>query len=901
MSLHFPDRRAAAPSPLSLALGDLAVAVQASPESLLLALEVAEVGTWDLDLRTQVLTWPTRTKAMFGIWPDVPCSMDDFYAGLHPEDRASTADAFASAVDPLRRATYDVEYRTVGKEDGKLRWVAARGRGVFDENGVCVRALGTAMDITAHRAAATRQAFLLGFVDTLRLSSQPRDIMVAAVRALRRHLGAGRVGYAEIREDGETVMLEIDDVSGVPSLAGQYPLEAFGAGNIALLRQGRTATFEDASIVPANLAAHLENMQIRGQIAVPFLKDGKLRAALYVNHASARVWQAEEIALVEDVASRTWDAVERARAEEALREETRALETLNHTGAMLAAELDLDTVVQRLVDACRELTGAQFGAFFYNVTDEAGASYMLYALSGAERSAFGDFTMPRATELFGPTFRGEGAIRSADITCDPRYARNPPHAGMPAGHLPVRSYLALPVVTRTGEVIGGMFFGHPQPGVFSGRAERIAIGMASQAAIAIDNARLFQAAERAREQLQHRVTERTAELERAHEQLRQSQKMEAVGQLTGGIAHDFNNLLQGITGSLEVVRRRISAGRTEDLQRFIDGAVQSARRAAALTHRLLAFSRRQPLAPRAVEANPLVLSMEELLRRTLGERTGLRLVLQPDLWPTRCDANQLESAILNLCINARDAMPDGGTLRIETCNSHLDEAYAGGRDDVVPGEYVCVQVADTGTGMSADVLAQAFDPFFTTKPIGQGTGLGLSMIYGFARQSDGHVRIDSTPGRGTTVKLFLPRHAGEADQAESLLPAADGHPVARRGETVLVVEDEAVVRSLIVEVLHELGYRALEAADGPGGLAILQSDAHIDLLVTDIGLPGLNGRQVADAARLLRPDLRVLFMTGYAETAARSDGFLEVGMELLTKPFTMDVLAGRLRVMVEGR
>ncbi|WPB58059.1 GAF domain-containing protein [Xylophilus sp. GOD-11R] len=881
-------------------LDEIASAMQASRESLLLAIEVAEIGTWDLDLRTRVLTWPPRTKAMFGISPGVPCDMSDFYAGLHPDDRDRTAEAFASAVDPARRATYDVEYRTVGKEDGRIRWVAAKGRGVFDADGVCVRALGTAIDITAHRAAASRQAFLLGVVDTLRLPAPPRDIMAATVRRLREHLGSSRVGYAQIREDGQTVVLEIDAVADVPSLAGSYPLETFGAANVDLLRKGRTAVFEDASREPGNAPAHIEAMQIRGQIAVPFLKDGRLRAVLYVNHAQPRAWNADEVALVEDVALRTWDAVERARAEEALREESRALETLNHTGAMLAGELDLDTVVQRVVDACRELTDAAFGAFFYNVLDEQGASYTLYALSGVERSSFANFPMPRATALFGPTFEGKGAIRSGDITRDPRYGRNSPHTGMPAGHLPVCSYLAVPVVTRSGEVIGGMFFGHPQPDRFTARAERIAIGMASQAAIAIDNARLFQAAERARETLQQRVAERTGELERAHEQLRQSQKMEAVGQLTGGIAHDFNNLLQGITGSLEVVRRRIGAGRVEDLQRFIDGAIQSARRAAALTHRLLAFSRRQPLAPRTVEANPLVRSMEELLRRTLGERIGLRLDLQDELWPTLCDGNQLESAILNLCINARDAMPDGGLLTIATSNAQIDELYAAARDDVTAGEYVCVQVEDTGTGMAPDVLAKAFDPFFTTKPLGQGTGLGLSMIYGFARQSDGHVRIDSEPAQGTVVRLFLPRHLGRAE-ADEHLPPPGAEPATRRGETVLVVEDEAVVRGLIVEVLNELGYCALEAADGPGGLAILQSPQHIDLLVTDIGLPGLNGRQVADAARVLRPELKVLFMTGYAENTVEARGFLEPGMDMLTKPFAMDVLAAQLRAMVEGR
>ncbi|QHJ00146.1 GAF domain-containing protein [Xylophilus rhododendri] len=880
-------------------LDEAARAQQVSREALLLAIEAAEVGTWDLDLRTQVLTWPPRTKAMFGISPEVPCSMADFHAGLHPDDREATAAAFDSAIDPARRATYDVEYRTIGKEDGRVRWVAAKGRGVFDAQGRCVRALGTAIDITSHRAAASRQAFLLAFVDALRPLADPRAIMEAAVRLLRQYLGASRVGYAAIREDEKSVLLEIDAVEGVASLAGPYPLHTFGDGNIALLKQGRTATFEDASTVPENVQAHLERMQIRGQIAVPFLKDGRLRATLYVNQATPRIWLPEEVATVEDVASRTWDALERARAEQALREESRALETLNHTGALLAAELDLDKLVQRVIDACRELTGAQFGAFFYNVLDAAGESYMLYALSGVPRESFAGMPMPRATVLFGTTFRGEAVIRSADITQDPRYGHNAPHAGMPVGHLPVRSYLALPVVTRTGEVIGGMFFGHPGADVFTPRAERIAVGMASQAAIAIDNARLFQAAQRAQEGLQQRVQERTGELERAHEQLRQSQKMEAVGQLTGGIAHDFNNLLQGITGSLEVVRRRIAAGRTEDLQRFIDGAIQSARRAAALTHRLLAFSRRQPLAPKAVRANPLVQSMEELLRRTLGERIGLELQLQPELWPTRCDANQLESAILNLCINARDAMPDGGQLTIATRNTRIEAAEAAGREDLSPGEYICLRVADTGTGMSADVLAHAFDPFFTTKPIGQGTGLGLSMIYGFARQSEGHVRIDSEPAAGTTVSLYLPRHLGQAEHDEHP-PAVEAQAPLQAGKTVLVIEDEEVVRSLIVEALRELGWRALEAADGPSGLAILQSAQAIDLLVTDVGLPGLNGRQVADAARLQRPELPVLFMTGYAENTVQSEGFLEPGMALLTKPFTMDDLAARLRAMVDG-
>ncbi|MDO7844128.1 PAS domain S-box protein [Sphingomonas immobilis] len=383
------------------------------------------------------------------------------------------------------------------------------------------------------------------------------------------------------------------------------------------------------------------------------------------------------------------------------------------------------------------------------------------------------------------------------------------------------------------------------------------------------------------------------------EALRQSQKMEAVGQLTGGIAHDFNNLLQGITGSLDMIQTRLDQGRPGDLGRWLTGAKTSASRAAALTHRLLAFSRRQPLDPRPVRANPLISSMEDMLRRSLGERVELELVLAGGLWLTRCDPNQLESALLNLVINARDAMPEGGRLVIETCNAHLDSLYAARDRDVRPGQYICICVTDTGTGMSKETIARAFEPFYTTKPIGQGTGLGLSMIYGFTRQSEGYARIYSELGEGSTIKLYLPRYRG-AEDPEDILPSLSEVPAAD-GEVVLVVEDEPVVRGLIVEVLGELGYRAIEAEDGPKGLEILQSSRRIDLLITDIGLPGLNGRQVADGARAVRPALKVLFMTGYAENAALASGFLEPGMAMITKPFAMEALATRIREIIESR
>jgi PAS domain S-box-containing protein len=389
-----------------------------------------------------------------------------------------------------------------------------------------------------------------------------------------------------------------------------------------------------------------------------------------------------------------------------------------------------------------------------------------------------------------------------------------------------------------------------------------------------------------------------AELAKAQEALRQSQKMEAIGQLTGGIAHDFNNLLAGISGSLELLETRLAQGRLTDIERYIVSAQSSARRAAALTQRLLAFSRRQTLDPRPTDVNRLIAGVEELIRRTVGPGVHLETVGAGGLWQTRIDPSQLENALLNLCINARDAMPDGGRITIETANKWLDDRAARERE-LAPGQYISLCVTDTGTGMTRDVMAQAFDPFFTTKPLGQGTGLGLSMIHGFVRQSGGQVRIYSELGKGTTMCLYLPRFAGEAGDTDApeMPPSADpGH-----GETVLVIDDEPTVRMLMVEVLEEAGYIALEAGDGPTGLKILRSDARIDLLVTDVGLPGgMNGRQVADAARMTRPALKVLFITGYAENAVVGNGHLEIGMQVITKPFTMAALGNKVREMIES-
>ncbi|MBU1377395.1 MAG: PAS domain-containing protein [Alphaproteobacteria bacterium] len=399
------------------------------------------------------------------------------------------------------------------------------------------------------------------------------------------------------------------------------------------------------------------------------------------------------------------------------------------------------------------------------------------------------------------------------------------------------------------------------------------------------------------------VTERLQEqtrLREAEEALRQAQKMEAVGQLTGGLAHDFNNLLAGVSGAFEMIGTRLSQGRMNDVERYLGAGQGAARRAAALTHRLLAFSRRQTLSPKPLVVNRLMADLAELVRRTVGPSIEVETIAAGGLWPTLVDPNQLENAILNLCINARDAMPGAGKITIETGNKWLDRRSAAERG-LDAGQYVTICVSDTGTGIEKSILDRVFDPFFTTKPMGEGTGLGLSMVYGFARQSHGHVRIYSEVGQGTMVCIYLPRFFGaeEADVGEdtTLRPAT-----AAAGETVLIIDDEPTIRMLIVDALGELGYACAEAEDGPGGLAILQSSNRIDLLITDVGLPGgLNGRQVADAARVLRPDLKVLFITGYAENAVLNHGHIERGMEVITKPFAINDLATRVeRILHQG-
>ena len=598
------------------------------------------------------------------------------------------------------------------------------------------------------------------------------------------------------------------------------------------------------------------------------------------------------------------DVTEQKHAELALRRETAVLSVLNKLGTDLAVERDLDKVVQMITDAGVAMTGAKFGAFFYNVLDDKGESYMLYALSGVARENFSRFPMPRATAVFQPTFKGEGVIRSHDILADPRYGRSAPYHGMPAGHLPVRSYLAVPVVSRSGEVIGGLFFGHPETEIFKQEHEDLVISAAGLAAIGMDNARLFQALERelgerkrAEEELQRvnsgleqRVANEIAERMRMEETLRQSQKMEALGQLTGGVAHDFNNLLQVVSGNLQLLAGDVQGN--ERAQKRIENALAGVNRGSKLASQLLAFGRRQPLEPKVVNIGRFVTGMEDMLRRTLGEAIEIETIRSGGLWNALVDPTQIENALLNLAINSRDAMDGAGKLTIEVGNAYLDDTYSRQHDDVVPGQYVMLAVTDTGCGMEPAVLAQVFEPFFSTKPVDKGTGLGLSMVYGFVKQSGGHVKIYSEVGQGTTVKLYFPR----IRQAEDVIVGGDYGPVAGGTETILVAEDDDQVRNTVVELLGDLGYSVLKAKDAAGALTVIESGAAIDLLFTDVVMPGqLRSTELVRQVRERSPEIAVLFTSGYTENSIVHGGRLDEGVELLTKPYTREALARKIR------
>jgi len=569
--------------------------------------------------------------------------------------------------------------------------------------------------------------------------------------------------------------------------------------------------------------------------------------------------------------------------EQELIAETHSLETLNRIGAALAAELDLEPLVQMVTDAGVTLTGAQFGAYFHNRMDESGTRLHLFTLSGASRAEFEGLGKPRPTAVFAPTFRNEGVLRSNDIQSDPRYGHNAPHIGLPPGHLPVRSYLAAPVVARSGEVLGGLLFGHPDPARFHARHERLLVGVAAQAAIAIDNARLFAAVQEVNDTLERRVAERSEALTRAHDALRQAQKMETLGQLTGGIAHDFNNLLTVIRGSTELLRRPgLSESRRD---RYIEAIAQTADRASKLTGQLLAFARRSSLTPQVFDVGETIRGLTDMMEMLAGALIAVDLDLPEAACFAHADVNQFETAIVNMAVNARDAMGEEGrlTIAVGTCDRIPPVRGHPARD----GDFLKVSIADTGSGIPPEHLDRIFEPFFTSKGVGHGTGLGLSQVFGFAKQSGGDVYVTSRPGAGATFTLFLPR---ERDAAATARPGMEP-PACPAGIPlrILVVEDNPEVGTFATAALRDLGHDTVLARNAKEALGRLERDgAGFDVVFSDVMMPGMNGIELAQLIRSRLPALPVILTSGYSEILSKQ-GAGE--FELLHKPYSIDALS----------
>ncbi len=787
-------------------------------------------------------------RNLVGLDDDTPLAELGMLDVVLPDDQAAVAELVLPTVQ--ERHHWEGELRFRQARTGEAIPVLCTIFPLRDVQGTLTGYGTVTRDLRETRRADARRAALLELGDRMRELEDPARMAFVAAEIMGRALGVDRAGYGTLDPHGHAVVIERDwTAPGTASVAGTHLLRHYGR-YFEDLGRGETVAIDAIALDPrtADTQAALLALGIQALVNLPLIEQGRLVALFYINHATPRAWTGDELGFVRDVAERTRAAIERRRAEQRLRDLATMLE---HQVAERTRERD------RIWRVSQDLLG---------VADSQGRWASI-----------------------NPAWNALLGWDDADII-----GRSSEWLEHPDDHVATRTEVSRLAAGHRTFAFENRFRGR------DGQYRWLSWAAAQEDGLLYCVARDITAEKAAAEAL--RLTE---------DRLHQSQKMEAVGQLTGGLAHDFNNLLTGITGSLELLETRIAQGRLGDVGRYIAAAQSGATRAAALTHRLLAFSRRQTLDPKPTSLHRLVAGMEELIRRTVGPAIEIVVVAGAELWTARVDPNQLENALLNLCINARDAMPDGGRITIETANTSVDEATARQRD-MAPGAYLSMAVADTGTGMTPDVIARAFDPFFTTKPLGAGTGLGLSMIYGFARQSGGQVCIHSEPGRGTTMCLYLPRHVEPGDDAAP--EAATGRAGtahdddttagvgrAGRGETVLVVDDEAAIRMLVVETLEELGYTAIEAADGSAGLRVLRSDARIDLLVTDVGLPGgINGRQLADAGRAIRAGLKVLFITGYAEAAVVGDGLLDPGMHVLTKPFLMDTLAGRIEQLITG-
>lgn len=865
---------------------------KASEAELRFTLEAGRFGAWSLALPEMVLEASPAARANFGQRDDQPLSFEAMLEAVHPDDREMVRDCLASSI--ARRTDCDIECK-VQTPQGEIRWVALRGRPSFLSDGRPAKLTGISLDITEQVRAERMRQGLIALSDAFRDLDNGTDISFAAAQILGETLDVDRAGYGTVDPVAETITIEKDwNAPGVASLAGTLNFRDYGTYIDDLVR-GETVWFENAETDPRTIetAEALKAITAQAVVNMPVVEQGSTVALFYLNHGTPRAWREDEIDFVREVADRTRIAVERRRAERALRIANQRLTFLDSVGRAATGAGDADAVMAITTRMVGEHMGVSSCAYAYMDDDQDGFAIRGDWHAPGLKSIVGRYSL----KSFGQ--RAVQELRAGrPLIMENNLAELSPEEAASFQQIGIRATICMPLV-REGRLVALMAIHDSLPRAWTDDELALIREVTDRSWAHIGRARAEAELRDLNVTLEARVEERTGQLLRTEEALRQAQKMEAVGQLTGGLAHDFNNLLAAIGGSLEMMQARLAQGRLDTLDRYAHAAQGAVKRAAALTHRLLAFSRRQTLDPRPVNVNRLVSGMEELVRRTVGPQVQLEIVEASSLWTTHIDAHQLENALLNLCINARDAMPGGGRLTIETANKWFDERSAA-EQDLQPGQYISLCVTDTGTGMSRDVIAKAFDPFFTTKPLGQGTGLGLSMIYGFVRQSGGQVRIYSEVGQGTTMCLYLPRHHAEPDAEMNAAEPVSMLPTGK-GEVVLVIDDEPTVRMLVGEVLAEGGYTAIEASDGPSGLRILDSDARIDLLITDVGLPGgLNGRQVADAARTMRPDLKVLFITGYAENSAIREGQLERDMSIMTKPFQLDALAIKIREILRS-
>jgi len=770
------------------------------------------------------------------------------------------------------RSWFTFSYSPLRSEDGAVR-------GMF-----CA-----ATETTERVLLQQRQAFHLALEEALKNVGDPQEVLATAAERLGKALDVARVGYASVDQEQEHITIERDWTDGrMASLSGRFRMDDFGPAIIEELKKGRTVHVDDVDQDTriGNAAAAYHAIGSRTTLSVPLIKNDRFSAMLFLHHPVARTWTASEIALAGEVAERTWSAAERAKSE---------AERLRYT-----ERLDF-------LDALGKATSPHKGRYLR-------ASSCAYADMDEDEDGFtirGDWAAEGAQHITGRYSLqdfGKLAVRELSagrpLVVDDNLTELDPEEAATFQQIGISATVCVPLL-KDGRLTALMAVHHRAPHEWTDHEIALVLEVTDRSWAHIERVRAeadLRASQEelrgANERLEAAVAERTGELMAAEESLRQAQKMEAVGQLTGGLAHDFNNLLAGMLGSLEMMKARLSQGRVNEIDRYLAAAVGAAKRGASLTQRMLAFSRRQTLAPKPCDVRRLVTSMGELIGRSVGPSISIKVVPAPEAWPALVDEGQLENALLNLCINGRDAMPNGGILTIEITNRSVDASMAS-RLGLAEGEYVCVSVTDQGTGMEDTVISRAFDPFFTTKPIGEGTGLGLSMVWGFAGQSGGTVKISSKLGEGTVVSIYIPRHLGTVEaetgsEAESL-PGAEARHV------VLLVDDEPLIRMVAAEQLEDLGYVVIEAEDARSALKVLEAESKIDLLLTDVGLPhGMNGRQLADIARERRPTLPVVFITGYAENAVLNHGHLQPGMEILTKPFDMDVFARRVKASIAG-